>query len=67
MSDIDQVHQVNFAPLPWYKKNIPTTKEFFTMPPAVIQVLKAVATAVAATVVAILASGSSNPPNDDPK
>ena len=37
------------------------------MPPAVIQVLKAVATAVAATVVAILASGSSNPPNDDPK
>lgn len=37
------------------------------MPPAAIQVLKAVASAVAAAVIAILAPSTGNPPNDDIK
>jgi hypothetical protein len=58
---------LNIHPLPWYKKYVKTNQGAFPMPPAAIQVLKAVISAVAAAVVAILASSTTSPPNDNGK
>ena len=54
----------NIHPPPWYKKST-INQGAFTMPPAAIQILKAVVSAVAATLVAILAAKTTGPPNDN--
>jgi len=58
--------RVNFTLPPWYKKST-NNQGAFPMPPAAIQVLKAVISAVASAVVAILASSTSSQPNDNGK